>query len=99
MISQYQLNNDFVDTTTSAYPSLYIQNQQSAQNQQSGNKNSQEQTTQSSWAEATAASTAQLNQPFLSNNSYILTRQNSTVSDKNRINSKSKFVSFTISWF
>jgi len=75
MISQYQLNNDFVDTTTSAYPSLYIQNQQNVQNQQSGNKNSQDQTTQSSWAEANTTNTAQLNQPFLPNSSYILTRQ------------------------
>jgi len=70
MISQYRLNNDFVDTTSSAYPSIYIQNQQNSQNQTSNNKNPQEQTTQSSWAEATAAS-----QPFLQNNSYILARQ------------------------
>eukprot|EP00833_Pecoramyces_ruminatium_P010721 jgi/Orpsp1_1/1184753/evm.model.c7180000090864.1 len=69
MISQYRLNNDFVDTTNSAYPSIYIQNQQNGQNQNSGNKNPQDQTTQSSWAEATAS------QSFLPNNSYILARQ------------------------
>ncbi|KAG4099227.1 hypothetical protein H8356DRAFT_1330053 [Neocallimastix lanati (nom. inval.)] len=75
MISQYQLNKDLVDTTTSAYPSIYLHNQQNGHNQQSGLKNIQEQTTQSSWAEANAASNAQLSQPFISNNSYILARQ------------------------
>ncbi|OUM64043.1 hypothetical protein PIROE2DRAFT_9268 [Piromyces sp. E2] len=69
MISQYQINNDLVDTTSTAYPSMYIQNHQNGQNQ-SGNTNSPQDpsTTQSPWDEAT-------NQSFLSNNSYLLARQ------------------------
>jgi len=72
MISQYQLNNDLVDTTSSAYPSIYIQNQQNNQNQ-SVNTNSPQDpsSTQSPWAEATNANA----QSFLSNSSYLLSRQ------------------------
>jgi hypothetical protein len=69
MISQYQINNDLVDTTNTPYPSMYMQNNQNGQNQ-SGNSNSPQDpsTTQSPWDEAT-------NQSFLSNNSYLSFRQ------------------------
>ncbi|ORX61024.1 hypothetical protein BCR36DRAFT_408009 [Piromyces finnis] len=70
MISQYQINNELVDTTSTAYPSMYIQNQQNGQNQ-SGSTNSPQNpsSTQTPWDETTNA------QSFLSNNSYLLARQ------------------------
>jgi len=72
MISQYQINNDLVDTTSSAYPSIYIQNQQNNQNQSVNSNSTQDpSSSQSPWAEANSTNA----QSFLSNNSYLLSRQ------------------------